>query len=145
MKSFRPAKRSQACISTSKKVVEVSGYGAAYLPFWHSSSLVYVSLYVGAYRYSWVARIDGLIKGRERLERCQISIEPSLPNYCCPASASAVLFPSLVCGQVRPSRLVFLSMDVHKSHTFLFIALRMHPIGCKSGKKGHEDCDKGSQ
>jgi hypothetical protein len=21
----------------------------------------------------------------------------------------------------------------------------MHPISCKSGKKGHEDCDKGSQ
>jgi hypothetical protein len=80
MKSFRPAKRSQGCISTSKKAMEVSGYSAAYLSFWHSSSLVYVSHYVGVYRYSWVARIDGLIKVRERLERCQISIEPFLPK-----------------------------------------------------------------
>jgi hypothetical protein len=80
MKSFRPAKRSQACISASKKAVEVSGYGAAYLLFWHSSTLVYVSHYVGAYWYSWVARIDGLIKGRERLERRQIVIEPFLPR-----------------------------------------------------------------
>ena len=33
MKSFRPAKRSQACISASKKVAEVSEYSAAYILF----------------------------------------------------------------------------------------------------------------
>jgi hypothetical protein len=100
MKSFPPAKRGQTCISAPKKAVGVSGYGAAYLPFWHSSSLVYVSHYVGAYRYSWVARIDGLIKGRERLKRCQISIEPFLPKlllFC-------LSFLLKIAGQEHPDR-----------------------------------------